>query len=192
MLSEERIMEIAECCPVWYAIPQGREKALLTKFARAIEREAASTLIRNLEIEESEMTNESKQEDVRGMVPVYQIRPDRESWIDCTEKYYAEWKGDKRTLYTQPANCPRCAEKQAEVDFQVIKVAALEAESKSLKELFTVDKNGLTMADRYLDLKAENARLTKDTDEYKLGWEKAGDTYRNLRDSINTLMEGFK
>ena len=40
MLSEERIMEIAECCPVWYAIPQGREKALLTKFARAIEREA--------------------------------------------------------------------------------------------------------------------------------------------------------
>ena len=79
MLSEERIMEIAECCPVWYAIPQGREKALLTKFARAIEREAykqgqedirertaehmecshnwisreaASYLIRNLEIEE--------------------------------------------------------------------------------------------------------------------------------------------
>ena len=40
MLSKERIMEIAECCPVWYAIPQGREKALLTKFARAIEREA--------------------------------------------------------------------------------------------------------------------------------------------------------
>ena len=40
MLSEERIMEIAECCPVWYAIPQGREKALLTKFARRIEREA--------------------------------------------------------------------------------------------------------------------------------------------------------
>ena len=40
MLSEERIMEIAECCPVWYAIPQGREKALLTKFARAIGREA--------------------------------------------------------------------------------------------------------------------------------------------------------
>ena len=40
MLSEERIMEIAELCPVWYAIPQGREKALLTKFARAIEREA--------------------------------------------------------------------------------------------------------------------------------------------------------
>ena len=40
MLSEERIMEIAECCPVWYAIPQGREKALLTEFARAIEREA--------------------------------------------------------------------------------------------------------------------------------------------------------
>ena len=39
MLSEERIMEIAECCPVWYAIPQGREKALLTEFARAIERE---------------------------------------------------------------------------------------------------------------------------------------------------------
>ena len=40
MLSEERIMEIAECCPVWYAIPQGREKALLTGFARRIEREA--------------------------------------------------------------------------------------------------------------------------------------------------------
>lgn len=40
MLSEERIMEIAECCPVWYAIPQGREKALLTEFARRIEREA--------------------------------------------------------------------------------------------------------------------------------------------------------
>ena len=40
MLSEERIMEIAECCPVWYAIPQGREKALLTEFARTIEREA--------------------------------------------------------------------------------------------------------------------------------------------------------
>ena len=40
MISEERIMEIAECCPIWYAIPQGREKALLTSFARAIEREA--------------------------------------------------------------------------------------------------------------------------------------------------------
>ena len=40
MLSEERIMEIAELCPVWYAIPQGREKALLTEFARRIEREA--------------------------------------------------------------------------------------------------------------------------------------------------------
>ena len=39
MLSEELIMEIAKCCPVWYAIPQGREKALLTEFARAIERE---------------------------------------------------------------------------------------------------------------------------------------------------------
>jgi len=68
MLSEERIMEIAECCPVWYAIPQGREKALLTKFARAIEREAYKQgqermrervfqisdceAIRNLEIEE--------------------------------------------------------------------------------------------------------------------------------------------
>ena len=166
MLSEERIMEIAEGHPIWYAIPQGREEALLIKFARAIEREAYKT----------------GQERMRERV--FQIRPDRESWIDCTEKYYAEWKGDKRTLYTQPANCPRCAEKQAEVDFQVIKVAALEAESKSLKELFTVDKNGLTMADRYLDLKAENARLTKDTDEYKLGWEKAGDTYRNLPELI--------
>ena len=40
MLSEEQIMEIAERCPVWYAIPQGREKALLVKFARAIEHEA--------------------------------------------------------------------------------------------------------------------------------------------------------
>ena len=40
MLSEERIMELAEISPIWYAIPQGREKALLTKFARAIEREA--------------------------------------------------------------------------------------------------------------------------------------------------------
>ena len=40
MLSEERIMEIAEDHPIWYAIPQGREKALLIKFARAIEREA--------------------------------------------------------------------------------------------------------------------------------------------------------
>ena len=44
MLSEERIMEIAECCPVWYAIPQGREKALLTKFARAIENERAERI----------------------------------------------------------------------------------------------------------------------------------------------------
>ena len=40
MISEERVMEIAECCPIWYAIPQGREKALLISFARAIEREA--------------------------------------------------------------------------------------------------------------------------------------------------------
>ena len=40
MISEERIMELAEISPIWYAIPQGREKALLTKFARAIEREA--------------------------------------------------------------------------------------------------------------------------------------------------------
>ena len=68
MLSEERIMEIAKCCPVWYAIPQGREKALLTEFARAIELEAYKAgqermlervfqindcdAIRNLEIEE--------------------------------------------------------------------------------------------------------------------------------------------
>ena len=95
MLSEERIMEIAECCPVWYAIPQGREKALLTKFARAIEREAASTLIRNLEIEESEMTNESKQEDVRGMVPTI----DRSDEGTC---YYPNNE--------EPADCPRCAE----------------------------------------------------------------------------------
>lgn len=66
MLSEERIMEIAECCPVWYAIPQGREKVLLTRFARCIEREVYKQermrervfqisdceAIRNLEIEE--------------------------------------------------------------------------------------------------------------------------------------------
>ena len=53
MLSEERIMEIAECCPVWYAIPQGREKALLTKFARAIEREVAKGRPRCAELSES-------------------------------------------------------------------------------------------------------------------------------------------
>ena len=40
MLSEERIMELAEISPIWYAIPQGREKYLLTEFARRIEREA--------------------------------------------------------------------------------------------------------------------------------------------------------
>ena len=39
MLSEERIMELAEISPIWYAIPQGREKYLLTGFARRIERE---------------------------------------------------------------------------------------------------------------------------------------------------------
>ena len=53
MLSEERIMEIAECCPVWYAIPQGREKALLIKFARAIEREVAKGCPRCAELSES-------------------------------------------------------------------------------------------------------------------------------------------
>ena len=37
MLSEERIMEIAECCPVWYAIPQGREvEALIGYILRNI------------------------------------------------------------------------------------------------------------------------------------------------------------
>ena len=39
-LSDERIMELAEISPIWYAIPQGREKYLLTAFARRIEREA--------------------------------------------------------------------------------------------------------------------------------------------------------
>ena len=53
MLSEERIMEIAECCPVWYAIPQGREEALLIKFARAIEREVAKGCPRCAELSES-------------------------------------------------------------------------------------------------------------------------------------------
>ena len=39
-LSEKRIVELAEISPIWYAIPQGREKYLLTVFARRIELEA--------------------------------------------------------------------------------------------------------------------------------------------------------
>ena len=47
MLSEERIMELAEISPIWYAIPQGREKYLLTEFARRIEREAYKHVRKN-------------------------------------------------------------------------------------------------------------------------------------------------
>ena len=53
MLSEERIMELAEISPIWYAIPQGREKYLLTEFARRIEREVAKGCPRCAELSES-------------------------------------------------------------------------------------------------------------------------------------------
>lgn len=33
---------------------------------------------------------------------IYQFRPDCENWIDCTEKFYADWGGEKRTLFTHP------------------------------------------------------------------------------------------
>ena len=80
------------------------------------------------------------------MVSVYQIRPDCENWIDCTEKYYAEWKGDKRTLYNHAAPCARCAE--------------LEATNRQLnREVISVGDEAEDYAGKLAALEAENARL---------------------------------
>ena len=97
-------------------------------------------------------------EDERGMAPVYQIRPDCENWIDCTEKYYAEWKGGKRTLYTQPADCPRCAELSESLNNR-----AREQAQKTVNDEVSLDKFATLEAElsglraRYLRMGSEDA-----------------------------------
>ena len=44
------------------------------------------------------MTDKLEQE------PVFQFKPDAENWIDCTKKWFDDWKGEKRVLYTSPPN----------------------------------------------------------------------------------------
>lgn len=115
------------------------------------------------------MTNETKQSDfLRSIVDPEGLKQEVERHKQFLQSI------PERKVYAKP--CPRCAELEEQLHFQACltrellpyqdeavqsraKLAALEAENKSLKELFTVDKYGTTMADMYLDLKAENARL---------------------------------
>ena len=53
-------------------------------------------------------------------------------------------------------------------------------------------RNFVEAADALASMIAEVERLTKERDEYKTGWEKDGEEYRKLRDSILSLIGEFK
>lgn len=112
---------------------------------------------------------------------------------------YKHFNNDECWLYQEDGDnhldtlvCP--------VVIQPKKLAALEAEITRLREeaqavnttLFSViderDKAQATIEHCHDVI----ARLTKERDEYKVGWEKASEGYRSLRDSIGKIMEAEK
>ena len=165
-LSDERIMELAEISPIWYAIPQGREKYLLTAFARRIEREAykqgqermreraASQAAWNRR-ESGQVEPVAWMHNLPGRVDVIHTEVKNLLARQAVESHQGFHRPlDKTEHYTIPLYdhakpCERCKELEEQVHFQ----------SCLTRDLLPYQDEAVKGRDKLAALEAENARL---------------------------------